>query len=106
MQQWTEQQIRLSLDGTFTFMRETPAGVRFYTREVALDYLPSFDPPPDDPPRARLPGPSPRWTRAEEATLIELCRNGVSMQAAAGIMKRGVKMLRLRRRALADMGVI
>jgi len=110
MQQWTEQQIRLSLDGTFTFTRETHSGLRFFTKKVPRDYMPSFDPAPEYDlkfaPKKPFRGPKTRWSHQDEMTLIEFCRKGVSMEAAAAVMKRCAKTLRIRRRSLRDMGVI
>jgi hypothetical protein len=86
MQQWTEQAVKACLDGRF--YRLTESG-RVITRKVTRDYIPSYEPPPEQKQATARKGTVRRpWDQAELSRLVQLRALGVSIKAAASTLGR------------------
>lgn len=101
----TEAHIRRALDGTFT--RWTHSG-ETVTKAVPRGFVPEYDAQP----KKRVikqpgvgsgrykRGERKPWTPEQDAMLLELRRAGVSILACTGIVRRGIKQVRVRLREL------
>jgi hypothetical protein len=107
MQQWTEQQISLSLDGTFTRLTEAGHVVR---RKVPRDFIPAYDPPKEQKQassqKGRKRGPCRPWSPEDDAGLIELRKMRVTKEECARLLRRCRKKIAERCNHLASIGRI
>ena len=103
---WTEQQIRHALDGTFT--KFTDAG-RVVTRKVPHDFIPPYDPPPEQKQassaRGIAKGPRRPWTEDDDRKLLSLRARGVNQEECARLLRRCIKVTRARIHELHRAGV-
>lgn len=95
MQQWSEADIRASLDGTFVKVKFDGTCV---VQKVELDFAPCYRPakapfvPPDGRGKRRL------WTREEDALLLSLLAQGVKRHDIARRLGRRMQSVCARTR--------
>jgi hypothetical protein len=104
---WTEQQISIALDGTFTRLTDANHVV---TRKVPASFIPSYDPPPETRKAAstkgRPRGPYRVWTVEDDHNLVELRKLRVTKEECARLLRRCRKKVSERINHLASLGRI
>jgi hypothetical protein len=107
MQQWTEHQISLALDGTFTRLTEAGHVVK---RKVPRDFIPAYDPPKEKKEASSTKGikrgPYRPWSPEDDASLIELRKLRVTKEECARLLRRCRKKIAERLQHLTNTGRI
>jgi hypothetical protein len=104
---WTEQQISIALDGTFTRLTDANHVV---TRKVPASFIPSYDPPKEQKQassqKGKPRGPYRVWTVEDDHNLIELRKMRVTKEECARLLRRCRKKVAARVDHLVSMGRI
>jgi hypothetical protein len=104
---WTEQQISIALDGTFTRLTDANHVV---TRKVPKSFIPSYDPPKEQKQassqKGKPRGPYRHWSEDDDRALIEFRRMRITKEECARLLRRCRKKVSARINHLASLGRI